>query len=191
MSPKKCHLARPEVIKKSAAHVAAELRLPRPKGAKSSTHQPRLIVGRREWLTLPHLGLENLRAKIDTGARSSSLHAEDIVLFQKNNQSWVRFTTGGHHGESQTCEAPLLRTRTVRSSNGQEEQRHFIETPATTTGGFTWKIQLSLTHRGTMKNPLLLGRRALAGIFIVDPQRTNLLGSPDKNEPPNPNAPKS
>jgi hypothetical protein len=159
----------PESVDSPSGDLAAELGLPaRGRGT------PRLIIGRREWLALPDLGVFPLYAKTDSGARSSSLHAENIVL-AADKQS-VRFTTYNHHGGAVDCEAPVVRFGRVRSSSGVARKRIFIRTHALLCGGFRWPILLSLANRSDMTCPILLGRRALAGYFLIDPQGTHLLG---------------
>lgn len=159
----------PESVAAPSGDLAAELGLP----ARASD-MPRLIIGRREWLALPDLGISPLYAKTDSGARSSSLHAENISL--SADQQTVRFTTYNHLGNTIDCEAPVVRFGRVRSSSGVAKKRIFIRTTALLCGGFRWPILLSLANRSDMSCPILLGRRALAGYFLIDPQGTRLLG---------------
>src|SRR5690606_14623235 len=88
------------------------------------------VIGLREWIALPELGIVGLRAKIDTGASTSTLHASDIQPFQRNGQRWVRFTA--HLGtlvqRRHRCEAELVSLKTIRSSNGQVQSRYVIRT---------------------------------------------------------------
>jgi hypothetical protein len=159
----------PESVNSPSGDLAAELGLPaRGRGT------PRLIIGRREWLALPDLGVSPLYAKTDSGARSSSLHAENIVL--STDKQSVRFTTYNHLGAAIDCEAAVVRFGRVRSSSGVAKKRVFIRTRALLCGGFRWPILLSLANRSDMTCPILLGRRALAGYFLIDPQGTHLLG---------------
>ena len=136
---------------------------------------PRLIIGRREWLALPDFGVISLDAKIDSGARGSSLHVENIELSQ--NKSRVRFTTFSHHGQSSQGEAAVVRIGRVRSSTGVTQTRIFIQATAVLCGAFRWSILVSLANRSDMLCPLLLGRRDLAGYFLIDPLRVHLLGT--------------
>ncbi len=135
---------------------------------------PRLIIGRREWIALPELGISPMNAKTDSGARSSCLHAEDVLL-AKDEKS-VTFTTTNHYNETMRCEAAVARTALVRSSSGIARKRIFILTAAVLPGGFRWSILISLANRSEMLCPMLLGRRALAGYFLIDPQGAHLLG---------------
>lgn len=169
----------PEPLDAPSGQVAAELGLP-----ATGPGAARLLIGRREWLALPDLGVVPVHAKTDTGARGSSLHAENITLCEA--QSHVTFTTYDHHGRVIECTAPVVRFGRVRSSTGIARKRIFIETTAVVCGGFRWPILVSLANRSDMLCPLLLGRRALAGTFLVDPQRTHLLGPRRQLESENP-----
>ena len=159
----------PEPVPASSAELARELGLPARVPGSS-----RLIIGRREWLALPDLGIWPLKAKTDTGALSSTLHAENIQL--SADGTTVHFTTFTPSGVPTPCSAPVERLGRVRSSIGVSQQRVFIQTTALVCGGFQWKILVSLSNRSDMLCPLLLGRRALAGYFLIDPLGTHLLG---------------
>lgn len=126
-----------------------------------------IIVGRREMVRLTELGL-TLCAKIDTGARTSALHAENIEAFEQEGQRWVRFITrsGGPDNPAQTCVLPVHDQRRVTSSNGQTQWRYVINTPMRL-GKLQEPIQLSLTDRSQMRNPILLGRRALQQVLVA------------------------
>jgi hypothetical protein len=136
---------------------------------------PRLVLGRLEWLALPEFGIGPYHAKTDTGARTSSLHAEEIEPSADGTR--VRFVTRDHYGRRISCEAPLGGVGRVKSSTGVARKRWFIETDAVLAGGFTWRIRLTLADRGRMKCPVLLGRRALAGFFLIDPLGHHLMGA--------------
>lgn len=160
----------PEHVDSPSGDLAAALGLPARGPADA-----RLIIGRREWVALPAFGVLPLYAKTDSGARSSCLHAENIrVSADKSN---VRFTTYNHSGGAIECESPVIRFGRVRSSSGVARKRVFIQTTAVLCGGFRWNILVSLANRADMHCPLLLGRRALAGFFLIDPLGTHLLGS--------------
>lgn len=135
---------------------------------------PRLVIGRREWIALPELGVSPLNAKTDSGAHSSSIHAENVVL--SDDEKSVRFTTTNHYSEVISCEAAVTRIARVKSSSGKAKKRIFIETIAVLAGGFSWTILVSLANRSEMRCPMLLGRRALSGYFLIDPQGAHLLG---------------
>jgi hypothetical protein len=159
----------PEAVESSSKDLAASIGLP-----WRGTGMPRMVIGRREWIALPDLGVSPLNAKTDSGARSSSIHAEDVIL--SPDELRVSFTTTNHYNEPSFCEAPVARTALVRSSSGIARKRVFIQTTAVLPGGFRWSILISLANRSEMTCPMLLGRRALAGYFLIDPQGAHLLG---------------
>ncbi len=172
---KPIYQAAPEPIESPSLDLANSLGLP-----TLGTETPRLVIGRREWVALPELGVSPLNAKTDSGARSSCLHAENVAL--SADEKTVRFTTTNHFNEVIVCECPVVRTARVKNSSGKAKKRIFIETTAVLVGGFHWKIMISLANRSDMHCPMLLGRRALAGYFLIDPQSSRLLG-PRKSLP--------
>jgi len=122
-----------------------------------------LQFGWEEWISLPDLGVPALRAKVDTGARTSALHAFDIETFGTQSKPKVRFTVHPIPGRDDLvipCSAPILDRREVASSNGEKEMRFVIETTLAV-GGQSWPIELTLTNRSTMTSRMLLGRQAL------------------------------
>lgn len=129
------------------------------------------IIGRREWFCIPELDIDWIRGKIDSGARSSSLHATKIKAFERQGETWVQF----HSVDDKKCEAPVIFMKQVKSSNGVPSKRYFIEITAETLDGGEHHILVSLTCRKQMKCPLLLGRRALTE-FLIDCSRSQLLG---------------
>lgn len=136
------------------------------------------IIGWREWLALPTLGIDHIKAKVDTGAKTSALHAFYIIPFEKNGQPWVRF--GVHPLQSNThkvvdCEAPVKAMRNVTDSGGHTEVRYVIESKMVVNGN-TYVIELTLTDRETMRFRMLLGRRALKKRFVVDSSKSFVLG---------------
>jgi hypothetical protein len=138
---------------------------------QSQPAQPRTLptVGWREWLRLPGLGIENVKAKVDTGARSSSLHADDIEIFQSRGQVRVRFVVlplQRSRLQAVSCEAILHDERYVKSSNGTSELRPVIRTPVSW-GEDTWEIDLTLTARDLMGFRMLLGREAIRQVVWV------------------------
>jgi len=130
------------------------------------------VIGLKEWIALPDLGVAGLRAKIDTGASTSSLHATDIVPFERNGQPWVRFTA--HLGtlvqlRHRHCEAPLVAVKTIKSSNGQTQSRYVIRT-SLALGDRVWQVEFTLACRRAMRYRLLLGSKALVdGQLVVNP----------------------
>lgn len=137
----------------------------------------RMIIGRREWLALPDLGIDMLTAKVDTGAYTSSLNAIDTQIYEENGMQRVSFKTISHHGQVIACEAPLVSRKKIKSSTGVGKYRLVIKTAVTLPGGFQWEVLFSLADRSVMKCPLLLGRRALSGYFVVDTQSSHLFGN--------------
>lgn len=137
----------------------------------------KIIIGAREVVIFSHLQLR-VHAKVDTGARTSCLHATDIKTFEKKGQLWVRFTT---LDETQTsprsvsCELPVHDHRKVRSSNGHAHWRYVVRTEIQL-GSLKEKIQLTLADRSRMKYPMLLGRSAMEQHLLVAPGAAYLLG---------------
>ncbi|MCH7944359.1 MAG: ATP-dependent zinc protease [Proteobacteria bacterium] len=138
----------------------------------------RLVVGWREWLALPDLGLPAIKAKIDTGARTSALHAFFVEPFDKGGVGHVRF--GIHPLQRRTdievvCEAPVVDRRWVSDSGGHRELRYFLEA-LVHMGGRVWPVEISLTDRDSMMFRMLLGRTAIKGRMMVDPERSYVAG---------------
>ena len=130
----------------------------------------RVLIGWREWLALPDLGIPGIKAKIDTGARSSALHTHDYNVEQVGDRSWVTFHLHPlvHRPDVElTCRAEVESFRQVKDSGGHIENRPFIRTNVML-AGIEWPVLLSLTNREGMKFRMLLGRTALAGRFAVD-----------------------
>jgi len=134
----------------------------------------RLTLGWREWVALPDLGLPRIKAKIDTGARTSSLHAFDLDTFSKASTEWVRFKIHPRQRRDDIetiCEAAVKDRRIVRDSGGHEELRIVIES-LLQIGAHRWRIELTLTARDDMRFRMLLGRSAMRGPVVVDPTRS-------------------
>jgi hypothetical protein len=139
---------------------------------------PSIIVGWREWVALPDLGLPAVKAKVDTGAKTSSLHAFDIDTFREGGRERVRF--GVHplqENERLTvwATADVVDERSVTSSSGHEELRVVIRTPLRL-GDQTWPVEVTLTDRRSMRLRMLLGREALDGRLLVDASVSYLHG---------------
>lgn len=127
------------------------------------------VLGWREWVALPDLGMPAIRAKVDTGARSSSLHVEASETFWQGDQEWVRFELRAErHAPSVACAARIVDRREVTDSSGHRNLRVFIRTRVRI-GGHEHEIELNLTRRHQMLFPMLLGRTALSGNWLVDP----------------------
>lgn len=135
-------------------------------------------IGWREWVGLPELGVEGIKAKIDTGARTSALHAFAIEPFRRSGALWVRFEVHPLQRSSTVkikCEAPAIDERSVRNSGGLVERRYIVETRLML-GDRTWPIELALTNRDQMGFRMLLGRTALEGRALIEPGRSFLAG---------------
>ncbi len=142
------------------------------------------VIGWREWVGLPDLGVAHIKAKVDTGAKTSALHAFYVQPFEREGMPWVRF---GVHPLQATatqvieCEAPVKDVRQVTDSGGHAEMRPVIETTLVVQGE-TRLIELTLTDRENMMFRMLLGRSALKRRFVVDSGKSFLLGG-NKSQP--------
>ncbi len=140
-------------------------------------------------MALPALGVYGIKAKIDTGARSSALHAFDVERFERNGEAMVRFQAHPIQRNDDyivTAEAPLLDERLVRNSGGQEQLRPVIETTVQI-GLQIWSLELTLTNRDEMGFRMLLGRQAVRRRYLVDPGRSYLQPLPEErlaHDPP-------
>jgi hypothetical protein len=128
--------------------------------------RPPLVVGWRELVSLPDLGLTGIPAKIDTGARTSSLHAHVLEDFQRGAKRFVRFAVDWG-GERYFCEAVHVDLRGITSSNGDQQTRFVIKTPLRI-GNLTFRAEISLADRSQMQFPMLIGRTALRRRMVVD-----------------------
>lgn len=141
-----------------------------------SMQQPQLI-GWREWVSLPQLALPALKAKIDTGARTASLHVTQLETFQRDGRTWLRFCVvpRRRNARSVQCEAVALDRRRVTDSGGNVQQRWFIRSTIVL-GGQEFEADINLSNRRGMLFPMLLGRTALSGRFRVDPAMSYTCG---------------
>lgn len=136
------------------------------------------VVGWREWIALPDLGVDAIKVKVDTGARSSALHAFDLESFEAGGSEYVRFSVHPVQRDNRRSievEAPVAGRRWVRSSSGHRQMRPVIRTRVQLLGQ-TWPIEVTLTNRDAMGFRMLLGRQALRRRFLVDVSRSYLGG---------------
>ena len=144
-----------------------------------------LTLGWREWVQLPELGLDSIKAKIDTGARTSALHAFEVTPFEENGTRRVEFKMHPNQRDRETvvvCVADIKDERLVRDSGGHQQERWVIETPICI-GNQCWPIELTLTSRDDMLFRMLLGRTAMRKRAVVNPSRSYLTGTRFKNRP--------
>lgn len=142
------------------------------------------VVGWREWLSLPDMGIERIKAKVDTGARTSALHAFALERFEREGAPMVRFEAHPLQRDTSVVvpvEAGLVERRTVRSSSGSETLRPVVRTTVELMGR-RWEIELTLIRRDPMGFRMLLGRQAVRGRFLVDPGRSYLGGEPGADD---------
>ncbi|OED39275.1 alpha-L-glutamate ligase [Chromatiales bacterium (ex Bugula neritina AB1)] len=149
----------------------------------NAAHQ-KFIAGAQEWCSLPQLDIAAVQARVDSGAKTSSIHAFNIEPFTRNSSPWVRFDIHPIRQNRRVtirCESPTIDRRIVKSSNGQSEKRFVIRTPLTLNGQ-TWDIELTLANRDTMGFRMLLGREAMSGRLLVDSEEKYLFGEVDDKQ---------
>lgn len=153
---------------------------------KMMTASPLHIIGWREWITLVSFGNTTIKAKVDTGAKTSALHAYYVTPFERDNEKWVRF--GIHPQQNSTsetidCEAQVKDQRRVKDSGGHTELRYVIDV-VIALNDYTFTAEVTLTDRENMRFRMLLGRGALMNLYLVDSSRSFLLGGNKHNPPP-------
>ena len=136
------------------------------------------IIGSDEWCVFKKLGIPAIKARVDSGAKTSSIHATNIEIFTREGVDWVRFEVDPIQDDPNIlvkCEAKLLRSKMVKSSMGASEERLMIRTPLTI-GKDTFTVKLTLASRDTMNYRMLLGREALNRRYLINPAENCLLG---------------
>ncbi|MBR9827709.1 MAG: ATP-dependent zinc protease [Oceanospirillales bacterium] len=140
--------------------------------AAAAAVEPALsIAGWREWISLPELGISHIKAKMDTGARTSCIHAFEVEPFERDGAKWVRFRVHPDQGSTErviTCEAEVADFRAVTDSGGHTEMRYVIKTMIEF-NNMRWPAEFTLTNRDTMKFRMLVGRTTMNGRLVVNP----------------------
>ncbi len=139
----------------------------------------KLTIGSQEWVSLNEINIPHIKARIDSGAKTSSLHALNIQPYQKGGQTWVSFDVYPIQNDGKRkvkCDALVVDKRVVKSSSGNREQRYVIQTLLKLETQ-SWQIEVTLTNRDSMGYRMLLGREAMKGRLIVDPEESFLIGA--------------
>ena len=140
------------------------------------------VVGWREWVQIPQVDVPWIKAKIDTGAKTSAIHAFDLRSFDRDGRDWVSFAVHPWQATAQdevAVELPVHDSRSVRSSSGHEEQRYVVRLPVVL-GGREVPVEVTLTDRDEMGFRMLIGREALVQGYVVDPARSYTGGRPER-----------
>lgn len=148
--------------------------------SRKPVRRQKQVSGWREWIALPSLGLPRLKAKLDTGARTSALHAVKLEVFHRHGQEWVRCVVHPKQRSTRSSvvvEARVIEWRDVTSSNGLKQRRPVIAADISFFGE-TWPIELTLSNRTDLGFRMLLGREALRDHLMVDASRSFLGGKP-------------
>lgn len=144
----------------------------------------KVVIGSEEWCAFPSLNIPAIKARVDSGAKTSSIHAVNIQSFHKNGGTWVAFDVHPIQDNRKTvvhCEAEVVDSRIIKSSSGDRERRYVIAVPMSL-GDTSWVVELTLTDRDSMGYRMLLGREAMNGRLIVDPEGHFLLGARDQRQ---------
>lgn len=135
-------------------------------------NEQKIVIGCDEWCAFPTLNIPAIKARVDSGAKTSSIHAINIDRFTRNDEHWVRFDVHPLQKNRKVtvhCEAPLIDQRVIKSSSGDKEKRPVIKVPLSL-GEQTWEVEVTLTNRDTMGYRMLLGREAMNGRVLIDPE---------------------
>jgi len=145
-------------------------------------NEPKMVIGSDEWCAFPTLNIPAIKARVDSGAKTSSMHAINILRFTRDDEHWVSFEVHPLQKNRKVtvhCEAPLIDQRVIKSSSGDKEQRPVIRVPLSL-GDKIWDAEVTLTNRDSMGYRMLLGREAMKGRILIDPEELCLLG--DKHQ---------
>ena len=148
-------------------------------------HPKLSVIGAEEWCAFPELGIPTIKARVDSGAKTSSIQAQHVKVVMKGGQEWVKFEVNplqDNRSIKVQCEGKLIDRRTIKSSSGIAEERWVIKTPVTFRNGETRDIELTLAPRETMEYRMLLGREALVDRFMVNPSQGFALGELPQDE---------
>jgi ribosomal protein S6--L-glutamate ligase len=140
----------------------------------------KIIIGKEEWCSLPLLCIESIKVRVDTGAKTSAIHAINIMPFKKEGVRWVRYEVHPIEEDDHItveCESRIVGRRRIKSTNGEADVRYIVASTLSISG-HSWDIELSLANRDAMGYRMLLGRQAMAGKVLVDPQASFLQGEP-------------
>lgn len=147
---------------------------------KNHTKKIKARIGWKEWCALPLLNIKEIKAKIDTGAATSALHAHVLSISEYKNERFIRFKVYPHQGDRyapKICKARLIANRYVMSSSGHREKRYVIRTTITV-GKTSFATDITLTDRSPLRFRMLLGRLALRKNFLIDPAKSHIQGRP-------------
>lgn len=142
-----------------------------------------MTLGWREWVSLPDLGLQHIKAKVDTGARTSAIHAFALRTYEEAGHERVEFRMHPNQKDTDTvvvCDARVVDKRVVTDSGGHKEERLVIETTLQI-GGHSWPIEATLTARDDMLFRMLVGRTAMKNRAVVNPGRSYVVGKPPQS----------
>lgn len=160
------------------------MRLKKIKPIKLFKKKSKLLIGWNEWCSLPALNIVAIKAKIDTGAKTSAIHAFNIKPYKIERTLMVSFDIHPLQRNDKiivSCHAPVIDERAIMSSNGHREHRYVIMTPIKL-GDNVWEIEITLSDRDPLKFRMLLGRAALADRVIIDPHKKLIQGKIEKKE---------
>lgn len=144
----------------------------------------KVVAGSEEWISLPQLGLPKIKVRVDSGAKTSALHAVNIFPFLRNGENWISFDVHPLQFDGKRvvhCEALVFDRRTIKSSTGTRENRYVIKSILQVKEE-SWEIEVSLTNRDSMGYRMLLGREAMRGRMLVDPESKFSFGSLSKEQ---------